>query len=242
MSGTVYWSCPTLPFGIVSSTFSPTTFLEIAVCKTSQYEISGKNHICSRLQNSPYFGIFKYKHFADFFTGFEKKPTVLQSTFAQSKRFLQCIIYPPEKKFIETSSILAWGKSPLLPTNPVFTLEWFFSFSFYSCIYLRSTISLLIWLFVIIITLTRWSANLSLSHSYFSFGTICGRPLEITWGRGSFAVHFGDHLWPRDHLRLGIICGTAYRAGSVVILLRFIAAEQASPAHVIRRVWMGLTD
>ena len=81
----------------------------------------------------------------------------------------------------------------------------------------------------------------SLSHSYFSFGTICGRPLEITWGRGSFAVHFGDHLWPRDHLRLGIICGTAYRAGSVVILLRFISAKQASPAHVIRRVWMGLT-
>ena len=195
MSGTVYWSCPTLPFGIVACTFSPTTFLEIAVCKTSQYEISGKNHICSRLQNSPYFGIFKYKHFADFFTGFEKKPTVLQSTFAQSKRFLQCIIYPPEKKFIVTGSILAWGKSPLLPTDPVFTLEWFFSFSFYSCIYLRSTISLLIWLFVIIIKLTRWSANLSPSHSYFSFGTICGRPL------GSLEAE--DDLRPI----LGIICG-----------------------------------
>ena len=186
VSGTVYWSCPTLPFRIVSSTFSPTTFLEIAVCKTSQYEISGKNRICSRLQNSPYFGIFKYKHFADFFTGFEKKPTVLQSTFAQSKRFLQCIIYPPEKKLIGTSSILAWGKSPLLPTDPVSTLEWFFSFRFYSCIYLRSTISLLIWLFVIIIKLTRWSANLSPSHSYFSFGTICGRPLG--------SLEAGDHL------------------------------------------------
>ena len=136
--------------------------------------------------------------------------------------FLQSIIYPPEKKIIGTSSILAWGKSPLLPTDPVFTLEWFFSFIF-----------LFMYLF------EKYS---SLSHSYFSFGTICGRPLEITWGRGSFAVHFGDHLWPRDHLRLGIICGTAYRAGSVVILLRFISAKQASPAHVIRRVWMALTD
>ena len=32
--------------------------------------------------------------------------------------------------------------------------------------------------------------------------------LGITCGRGSFAVHFGDHLRTRDHLRLGIICGT----------------------------------
>ena len=32
--------------------------------------------------------------------------------------------------------------------------------------------------------------------------------LGITCGRGSFAVHFGDHLWSRYHLRLGIICGT----------------------------------
>ena len=32
--------------------------------------------------------------------------------------------------------------------------------------------------------------------------------LGITCGRGSFAVHFGDHLRSRDHLRLGIICGT----------------------------------
>ena len=79
-----------MPFGSVACTFSPTNFLAIAVCKTSQYEIRGKNHICSRLQNSPYFGVFKYKHVADFFTDFEKKPTVLQSTFAQSKRF------PPE--------------------------------------------------------------------------------------------------------------------------------------------------
>ena len=32
--------------------------------------------------------------------------------------------------------------------------------------------------------------------------------LGITCGRGSFAVHFGDHLRSQDHLRLGIICGT----------------------------------
>ena len=31
--------------------------------------------------------------------------------------------------------------------------------------------------------------------------------LGITCGRGSSAVHFGDHLWSRDHLRFGIICG-----------------------------------
>ena len=32
--------------------------------------------------------------------------------------------------------------------------------------------------------------------------------LGITCDRGSFAVHSGDHLRSRDHLRLGIICGT----------------------------------
>ena len=32
-SGTVYWSYPILPFGIVACTFFPTTFLEIAVFK-----------------------------------------------------------------------------------------------------------------------------------------------------------------------------------------------------------------
>ena len=31
LSGTVYWSYLTLPFGIVGCTFLPTTFLEIAV-------------------------------------------------------------------------------------------------------------------------------------------------------------------------------------------------------------------
>ena len=41
---------------------------------------------------------------------------------------------------------------------------------------------------------------LSPSHSYFSFGIICGR----LWGL--LAVE--DHLRSRDHLRLGIICGT----------------------------------
>ena len=131
MSGTVYWSCPTLPFGIVACTFSPTTFLEIAVCKTSQYEISGKNHICSRLKNSPYFGVFKYKHFADFFTDFEKKPTVLQSTFAQSKRF------PPEhnlptreKKSSEQAAFWHEVKVHCCLPTPFLHLNDFFSFIF----------------------------------------------------------------------------------------------------------------
>ena len=34
----------------------------------------------------------------------------------------------------------------------------------------------------------------------------------ITCGRGSFAVHFGDHLRSRDHLRLGITCGTVQQS------------------------------
>ena len=34
--------------------------------------------------------------------------------------------------------------------------------------------------------------------------------LGITCGRGSFAVHFGDHLRSRDHLRSGITCGTVH--------------------------------
>ena len=29
----------------------------------------------------------------------------------------------------------------------------------------------------------------------------------INCGRGSFAVHFGDHLRSGDHFRSGIICG-----------------------------------
>ena len=42
-------------------------------------------------------------------------------TFAKLKRrTLQSIIYTPEKKIIGTSSILARGKSRVLPTDPLF--------------------------------------------------------------------------------------------------------------------------
>ena len=71
-----------------------------------------------------------------------------------------------------------------------------FQISFYLHNYLGSKISLLIWLFVIIIIkMTQWSANLSQSHSYFSFWIICGQ----LWGSLAF----------ENHLRsiLGIICG-----------------------------------
>ena len=43
--------------------------------------------------------------------------------------------------------------------------------------------------------------------------------LGITCGRGSFTVHFGDHLRSRDHLRLGNICGTVQR----LILFRLLS-------------------
>ena len=58
------------------------------------------------------------------------------------------------------------------------------------------------------------------NHSFFVISPIKSIPflkfsrdhlrstLGITCGRGSFAVHSGDHLRSRDHLRLGIICGT----------------------------------
>ena len=36
-------------------------------------------------------------------------------------RICSVIIYPPEKKFIGTSSILAGGKSRVLPADPLFT-------------------------------------------------------------------------------------------------------------------------
>ena len=36
--------------------------------------------------------------------------------------------------------------------------------------------------------------------------------LGITCGRGLFVVHFGDHLRSRDHLQLGIICGTVQQS------------------------------
>ena len=91
--------------------------------------------------------------------------------------FLQSIIYPPGKK-------IHWNKQHFgiivlccLPT-PFLHLNVLFSFSFYSCIYLRSKISLLIWRLVIITKLKRWYVNLSASHSYFSFGIICGRLWE----------------------------------------------------------------
>ena len=42
--------------------------------------------------------------------------------FTQSKSRTQNIIYPPEKKKFGTSSILARGKSRVLPTNHLFTL------------------------------------------------------------------------------------------------------------------------
>ena len=37
VSVTVYWSYPTLPFGIVECTFFPTTFLEIAVYDNNDF-------------------------------------------------------------------------------------------------------------------------------------------------------------------------------------------------------------
>ena len=44
--------------------------------------------------------------------------------FVQSKsRPLQSVIYPKEKIFIGTSSILARGKSRVLPTDPLLTLQ-----------------------------------------------------------------------------------------------------------------------
>ena len=46
--------------------------------------------------------------------------------------------------------------------------------------------------------------------------------LGITCGRGSFAVHFGDHLRSRDQLRLGIICGTVQLRGPGVDILRYL--------------------
>ena len=43
-------------------------------------------------------------------------------TFTHSKSRTQNIIYPPEKTIFGTSSILARGKSRVLPTSPLFTL------------------------------------------------------------------------------------------------------------------------
>ena len=44
----------------------------------------------------------------------------------------------------------------------------------------------------------------SRDHLRSKLGNICGR--------GSFAVHFGDYLQSGDHLRSGIICGTAHES------------------------------
>ena len=46
-----------------------------------------------------------------------------KSNFLSQKVFLQSIIYSSEKKIIGTSSILAWGKSRVLPTDPLFILK-----------------------------------------------------------------------------------------------------------------------
>ena len=54
---------------------------------------------------------------------------------------------------------------------------------------------------VIIIKSTRWSTNLSPGYSYFFFRDHLRSTLGITCSRGSFAVHFRDHLRSRDHLR-----------------------------------------
>ena len=96
--------------------------------------------------------------------------------------FLQrCNLPARERKIIGTSSMLTCGKSRVFPTASFLHLnDFFFSFSFYSCIYLRSKISLLIWFFVIIIKLTGWCANwVQAIHIFLSV---------------SFAVHFGDHF------------------------------------------------
>ena len=50
--------------------------------------------------------------------------------------------------------------------------------------------------------------------------------LGITCGRGSFAVHFGDHLRSQDHLRLGIICGTVHIQSEVSIKAACINLHQ----------------
>ena len=105
---------------------------------TSQYEIRGKNPICS------------------------------VKTFSLIDHN-----YLPERKFIGTSSILAWGLSGVLSTDSVFRLERFF----FHLLFIH-----VVWE----VKLTR--CFLSPSHSYFSLGIICGH----LWGSlavsGSFAV------------------------------------------------------
>jgi len=47
--GTVYWSYPILPFGIVACTFLPTTFLEIAVYRENLSRVEGSHSKPSQL-------------------------------------------------------------------------------------------------------------------------------------------------------------------------------------------------
>ena len=44
--GTGYWSYPILPFGIVACTFFPTTFLEIAVNKSTHVTVNTSDILC----------------------------------------------------------------------------------------------------------------------------------------------------------------------------------------------------
>ena len=55
--------------------------------------------------------------------------------------------------------------------------------------------------------------------------------LGITCGRGSFAVHFGDHLRSRDHLGLGIICGTVQTS-----IIYFILINRKNQFDKLRRL------
>ena len=78
---------------------------------------------------------------------------------------------------------------------------------------------------------TRWSDNLSPSHSYFSFGIICGR----LWG--SLAVE--------DHLRsiLGIICGWgSFAVGDHLRYCTVHGLVRAKNAlnHLLVRIYRGL--
>ena len=58
MSGTVYWSYPILPFGIVACTFSPTTFLETAVCITPYMSLMQQLYITGALKGHHLKGVY----------------------------------------------------------------------------------------------------------------------------------------------------------------------------------------
>ena len=75
-----------------------------------------------------------------------------------------------------------------------------FSFSFYLCNYLGSKLSLLMRLFVIMIKkIDTMIRKRECKPFLFFFRGHLWSILGITCDRGSFAVHFGDHL------RLGIL-------------------------------------